>query len=245
MARRAWCNIATMARDHSVAPTTTPIGPAPIPAKALCSPSFCWSSSLPVHARRLLRGRGAHSALAGARRQTSPPAQTTRIFDDSETPSLLAELHGLENREVLSADQIPQVCETRWSPSRTSASTNTAGSTSWPSSGPLGRTSRNGEIVQGGSTITQQFIKNAFITDDQTLDRKLREAALAYQLEKQWSKEKILNEYLNIIYFGEGAYGIEAAAQTYFGVHAADLTTRPGGAPCRAAQGSIRLLAPA
>ena len=68
------------------------------------------------------------------------------------------------------------------------------------------------EIVQGGSTITQQFIKNAFITDEQTVDRKLREAALAYQLEKQWSKEKILNEYLNIIYFGEGAYGIEAAA---------------------------------
>ena len=72
----------------------------------------------------------------------------------------------------------------------------------------------HGEIVQGGSTITQQLIKNAFITDEQTLDRKFREAALAYQLEKQWSKEKILNEYLNIIYFGEGAYGIEAAAQS-------------------------------
>ena len=53
---------------------------------------------------------------------------------------------------------------------------------------------------------------------------KLREAALAYQLEKKWSKEKILNEYLNIIYFGQGAYGVEAAALTYFGVHAADLT---------------------
>ena len=78
--------------------------------------------------------------------------------------------------------------------------------------------------MQGGSTITQQYIKNAYITDDQTIDRKLREAALAYQLEKQWSKDKILNEYLNIIYFGEGAYGIEAAAQEYFGIHAADLS---------------------
>ena len=83
---------------------------------------------------------------------------------------------------------------------------------------------RHREIVQGGSTITQQYIKNAYIEDDQTLDRKLREATLAYQLEKQWSKEKILNEYLNIVYFGEGAYGVEAAAQEYFGVHAADLT---------------------
>jgi penicillin-binding protein 1A len=71
---------------------------------------------------------------------------------------------------------------------------------------------------QGASTITQQFVKNALTAqEDRTIFQKLREAALAYHLERQWSKDKILTEYLNSIYFGEGAYGIEAAARTYFG----------------------------
>src|SRR3954454_7573181 len=73
------------------------------------------------------------------------------------------------------------------------------------------------KVVQGGSTITQQLVKNALAAqDDRTLFQKLREAALAYHLTHEWSKEKILNNYLNTIYFGNGAYGIEAAARTYF-----------------------------
>ncbi|HEY8467702.1 MAG TPA: transglycosylase domain-containing protein [Solirubrobacterales bacterium] len=76
----------------------------------------------------------------------------------------------------------------------------------------------SGSPSQGGSTITQQFVKNALeAQDSRTIFQKLREAALAYHLERQWSKDKILTEYLNSVYFGEGAYGIEAAAQTYFG----------------------------
>ena len=72
--------------------------------------------------------------------------------------------------------------------------------------------------IQGGSTITQQFVKNALrAQDSRTVFQKLRESALAYHLERRWSKDKILTEYLNSIYFGEGAYGIESAAQTYFG----------------------------
>jgi penicillin-binding protein 1A len=71
---------------------------------------------------------------------------------------------------------------------------------------------------QGASTITQQFVKNALeAQSSRTIFEKFREAALAYRLEKHWSKDKILTEYLNTIYFGEGAYGIEAAARTYFG----------------------------
>ncbi len=71
---------------------------------------------------------------------------------------------------------------------------------------------------QGASTITEQFIKNALAAQgDRTVFEKFREAALAYRLERHWSKDKILTEYLNTIYFGEGAYGIEAAARTYFG----------------------------
>jgi penicillin-binding protein 1A len=72
--------------------------------------------------------------------------------------------------------------------------------------------------AQGGSTITEQFIKNALAAQgSRTLFQKFREAALAYRLEQHWSKDKILTEYLNTIYFGEGAYGIEAAARTFFG----------------------------
>jgi penicillin-binding protein 1A len=71
---------------------------------------------------------------------------------------------------------------------------------------------------QGASTITEQFVKNALEAEgSRTVLEKFREAALAYKLEKHWSKDKILTEYLNTIYFGEGAYGIEAAARTYFG----------------------------
>ena len=72
--------------------------------------------------------------------------------------------------------------------------------------------------TQGASTITEQFVKNALRAQgSRTVFEKLREAALAYQLERHWDKDKILTEYLNEIYFGEGAYGIEEAAKTYFG----------------------------
>jgi penicillin-binding protein 1A len=72
--------------------------------------------------------------------------------------------------------------------------------------------------AQGASTITQQFVKNALEAQgDRSLFTKFKEAALAYRLERHWSKDKVLTEYLNTIYFGEGAYGIEAAARTYFG----------------------------
>ncbi len=72
--------------------------------------------------------------------------------------------------------------------------------------------------AEGASTITEQFVKNALAAQgSRTLFQKFREAALAYRLERHWSKDKILTEYLNTIYFGEGAYGIEAAARTYFG----------------------------
>ncbi len=76
----------------------------------------------------------------------------------------------------------------------------------------------HGAGVQGASTIEQQFIKNALQAQShRTILEKLRETALAYQLSHKWSKEKILTAYLNTIYFGNGAYGIEAAAETYFG----------------------------
>ncbi len=79
-------------------------------------------------------------------------------------------------------------------------------------------------VVQGASTITQQVARNIFLSPDQTLRRKLQEAVLAWRIEQVMTKAEILDLYLNRIYFGEGAYGIEAAAQTYFGVSARNLT---------------------
>lgn len=76
---------------------------------------------------------------------------------------------------------------------------------------------------QGGSTITQQLVKNAFVTPERTLKRKVQEAVLAYRIEKNLSKDQILELYLNTIYFGHGAYGVESAARVYFGRKAADL----------------------
>ena len=83
---------------------------------------------------------------------------------------------------------------------------------------------RHNAAVQGGSTITQQFVKNQLTGDQRSITRKLKEAALAWQLEQRWSKDKILTSYLNTIYFGNGAYGVERAARTYFGHNAAKLT---------------------
>ncbi len=79
-------------------------------------------------------------------------------------------------------------------------------------------------VVEGGSTITQQFVKNAYVDDRRSVSRKLKEAALAWQLEQKWEKDKILTAYLNTIYFGNGAYGVQQAAKTYFGHGAKKLT---------------------
>jgi penicillin-binding protein 1A len=79
-------------------------------------------------------------------------------------------------------------------------------------------------VVEGGSTITQQFVKNSLVHSQRTIARKLREAALAWQLERQWPKTRILTAYLNTIYFGNGAYGVQTASQTYFGHGASKLT---------------------
>ncbi len=70
--------------------------------------------------------------------------------------------------------------------------------------------------VQGGSTITQQFVKNAYLTSQKSVGRKLFEAALAWQLEQRWTKDRILTAYLNTVYFGNGAYGVEQASRIYF-----------------------------
>ena len=86
------------------------------------------------------------------------------------------------------------------------------------------RNATAGRAVQGGSTITQQYVKNAFVGNERSIARKFKEAVLAMKLERRWSKDQILEAYLNTIYLGRGAYGVEAAARTYFGRKAKDMS---------------------
>jgi membrane peptidoglycan carboxypeptidase len=99
-----------------------------------------------------------------------------------------------------------------------------AGVDLWGITLALWRDIQAGETVAGGSTITQQYVKNAYLTGDQTLSRKVREAAIAVEIERKHEKDEILGMYLNTVYFGNNAYGVEAAAQTYFNKSTEDLT---------------------
>ena len=98
-----------------------------------------------------------------------------------------------------------------------SASTSTRASILSASRARSSWTSSKGEKAQGGSTITQQYVKQAFVTSEKTLKRKVQEAILAQRVERRYSKDEILELYLNTIYFGHGAYGVEAASRAYFG----------------------------
>jgi penicillin-binding protein 1A len=81
-----------------------------------------------------------------------------------------------------------------------------------------------GKVVEGGSTITQQLVRNLYISRERTFERKIKEACLAIKLSRNWSKDRILAAWMNQVYFGNHAYGVEAAAQTYFSRRARDLT---------------------
>ncbi|HLI57822.1 MAG TPA: biosynthetic peptidoglycan transglycosylase, partial [Actinomycetota bacterium] len=81
-----------------------------------------------------------------------------------------------------------------------------------------------GKILEGGSTLTQQYVKDAYVGNKPTLSRKILEARVAIELTKKLTKNQIMDDYLNTAYFGDGAYGAETAAETYFGEHASQLT---------------------
>ncbi|MCW2962854.1 MAG: penicillin-binding protein family [Actinomycetia bacterium] len=81
-----------------------------------------------------------------------------------------------------------------------------------------------GKVLEGGSTITQQLVRNLYTGQEKTFTRKIKEACLAIKLAQKWPKQKVLDEYLNTVYYGNHAYGVEAAAQTYFSKHASQLT---------------------
>ena len=127
----------------------------------------------------------------------------------------------------------------RRSRSRTGASTSTAGSTPRASRGRSGATSRPGRVVEGGSTITQQLVRTLYISNERTVERKVTEACLAVKLDDAWSKQQILASYLNSVFYGNLAYGAEAASRTYFSKPARWLTLPAGGAARRADPGAV------
>jgi penicillin-binding protein 1A len=146
-----------------------------------------------------------------------PTAQTI-VFLDASGRKEIGTLSAQENRRVVSLDQIPE--ETRRAVlAAEDRDFYEHGAISWRG---LARASAANllrrRISEGGSTITQQYVKNAFpgVGRDRTLFRKLKEAVLAVKLERKFSKDKILEFYMNTVYFGRGAYGIDAAARTYF-----------------------------
>ena len=141
--------------------------------------------------------------------------------------SLMANITGGENRTIVALAKVPE--SVRWSV----IAAEDRGFYSEPGVSFRG-TARavlsdlSGHSTQGGSTITQQYVKNAYLNSDQTMSRKLKELAIALKLSREFSKDQILEYYLNTIYFGRDTYGIEAAAEAYFNVDVSKLTVAQG-----------------
>lgn len=149
-------------------------------------------------------------------------AQNSKVFAADGT--LLTELHGDQNRELIALERIPEALRKAVIAVEDSDFYKHKG-INWKSIvRALWANVVRGTVVQGGSTITQQYVKNAYVGPKRTLLRKAEEANLAYQLEKKYSKDKILELYLNDIYFGQGCYGIYTAAKKYFGKSPPELT---------------------
>ncbi|MDD5099139.1 MAG: transglycosylase domain-containing protein, partial [Candidatus Colwellbacteria bacterium] len=149
--------------------------------------------------------------------------ESTKIYDRTGE-FLLYEIHGEEKRTNLSADQIPDVIR------KATIAIEDSGfyeHSAFDIKGILRAVLvdiMEGRRAQGGSTITQQLAKNAFLTAEKTFTRKIKELILAYRIEKVYSKDEILDLYLNQIPYGNNAYGIEAASQMYFGKPAKDIS---------------------
>ncbi len=152
-------------------------------------------------------------------------AVNTTIYDRTGKV-LLAELHGGENRVLVPSAKIPDVMKEATVAVEDERFYEHHGVDYQGVVRALVLNLQAGGIVQGGSTITEQYIKNAYVGDERTYQRKLREAVLAWQLEDKWTKDRILTAYLNTVYYGAGAYGVEAAARTYFHKHASHLNLK-------------------
>src|SRR6266542_2131926 len=162
-----------------------------------------------------------HSLPSVTQLESFDPSDGSKVYDEND--ELITELH-VERRIFVPLAQIPKALR------EAVVATEDARFYSHFGVDPMGiaraiyQNFRRGRIVEGGSTITQQLAKVLFLTPDKSLERKLKEAVLAFLLERHYSKDRILELYLNQIYFGQGAFGVEAAARTFFGKSVGELT---------------------
>lgn len=136
----------------------------------------------------------------------------------------MSELRGSENRIIVSLDEIPLHTRQAFIAAEDLRFYDHRGIDVYRILGALRSNLKSGSLAEGASTITQQLAKLTHLSAEKTIRRKLEEINLAFQIEKVYNKDEILAMYLNTVYFGRGAYGIQAAAQAYFGVDAEDLT---------------------
>ncbi|MCX6785248.1 MAG: PBP1A family penicillin-binding protein [Candidatus Komeilibacteria bacterium] len=170
-------------------------------------------------------------ALAWASRDLPDPnklteraiAQSTKIYDRTGE-HLLYEIHGDQKRTIIPLTDIPSYAVQATLTLEDQHFYEHGGFSLWSMFRGVILQTLKGQQAQGGSTLTQQLVKNAILTNERTITRKLKELILAYRIEKKYTKDQILQMYFNEIPYGGSAYGIEAAAQTYFGKDAQNLT---------------------
>ena len=141
--------------------------------------------------------------------------QTSRVLD--RNGRVIAELFAEQDRTDVKLSDIPVALRQAVVATEDERFYQHPGVDVWGTARALWTDIVQGRQAQGGSTITQQYVKNAFTNQERTVKRKVQEATLAYQVEKRYGKDRILEMYLNTIYFGHGAYGVERASEVYFG----------------------------
>ena len=152
-----------------------------------------------------------------------PLAETSVILDRTGTVPLY-ELHGEENRTIVSHNDIPNVVRLATVAAEDRSFYRNFGVDPFSIIRALRANFQAGHIEQGASTITQQLARIAFLSREKTVIRKIREAILAFKIERTFTKDQILDTYLNTVPYGSNAYGIERAAESFFGKHSKDLT---------------------
>jgi penicillin-binding protein 1A len=155
----------------------------------------------------------------------SPLAQRSLVYDQLGN---VIDILKLENREPFTIDKVPQDVKDAVLAVEDEAFYRHKGVNAKSLVRAMLANVSAGEVTQGGSTITQQLVKNALLTSRRDADRKMLEAALSVRLEREYTKDEILERYLNTIYLGNNAYGLQAAAEVYFGKNVDQLTLEEG-----------------
>ena len=183
-----------------------------------------------------------YSAFDVASWQTLDPARLTSIAQKGavcdRNGDFVTTLVGSENRTVIDTSALPEYVRNAFLAAEDLRFYKHPGFDVVRIIGAAATNVRSGEFAQGASTISQQLVKLSHLSSQKTIARKLEEVSLALQLEALFTKDQILDMYLNYIYFGQGAYGIQAAAEVTFGVDAADLS------PAQAASLAAAIKAP-